>query len=204
MKVTYALSGLKPGDFFVSSTGFGGNLTAKLLSRLVQWGTDSKVNHAGIYVGVIDGVPSVVEAQPGGARYAPVAQYLSGNSYWASPMMVGERSDRAPGHEDTLRALIVYHAEATVGTPYGYLDIIAIAIAQRRFEKMFGDVIDSKHPWDQQPWWVKRLCRKDRLICSQLVDEVYRKSGVHLFDDGRLPQLVSPGDLHQLITGGRA
>ncbi len=46
---------------------------------------------------------------------------------------------------------------------------------------------------------MKRLCRKDRLICSQLVDEAYRLADIHLFNDGRLPQLVSPGDLLVLI-----
>jgi cell wall-associated NlpC family hydrolase len=177
------------GSFFVSSTGFGANLSAKLLSRLVQWGTDSVVNHAGIYVGEVNGVHSVVEAQPGGARYAPVEQYLDENTFWDWSYL----QDLGQGDD------IAFAAEKMVGVPYGYLDIIAIAIAQPRFERMFGDAIDSLHPWEKQPWWVKRLCRKDRLICSQLVDEAYRLGGIHLFNDGRLPQLVSPGDLHRLI-----
>ena len=39
------------------------------------------------------------------------------------------------------------------------------------------------------------------LICSQLVDEAYGwGAGVQLFTDGRLPGLVSPGDLYRRLA----
>jgi hypothetical protein len=41
------------------------------------------------------------------------------------------------------------------------------------------------------------------LICSQLVDEAYLRAGVHLFDDGRLPGDVTPGDLWWLLQRDR-
>lgn len=196
----------KLGDFFVSSTGFGGNLNAKFLSKLVQWGTSSPVNHAGVYVGegkVITISPSltftssskqkVVEAQPGGARYADVEHYLGENSFWTTKL-IGRKDD--PSKDDSFyRELIVENAIKTIGTPYGYLDIIAIGIAQKRL----GSKIDVLKAYEDQPWWVKRLTRKDRLICSQLCDYVYLLSGLHLYDDGRMSQLVSPGDLYRLI-----
>jgi hypothetical protein len=36
-------------------------------------------------------------------------------------------------------------------------------------------------------------------MCSQLVDLSYHEAGVELFDDGRIPGDVSPGDLLDLI-----
>ena len=37
------------------------------------------------------------------------------------------------------------------------------------------------------------------MICSQLVDEAYKRAGVQLFDDNRLPGDVDPNDLWELI-----
>src|SRR5690606_40928109 len=45
----------------------------------------------------------------------------------------------------------------------------------------------------------RRVSRSDKLICSQAVDDIYRTAGVHLFNDGRLPYDVTPGDLARLI-----
>ncbi len=44
----------------------------------------------------------------------------------------------------------------------------------------------------------KRVARSDKMICSQIVDEIYRVCGIQLFDDGRLPHDVTPGDLARL------
>jgi hypothetical protein len=41
------------------------------------------------------------------------------------------------------------------------------------------------------------------LICSQLVDLCYLRAGAHLFDDGRLPGDVTPGDLWKLLNPKR-
>jgi cell wall-associated NlpC family hydrolase len=188
-------SDLIMGDFFVSDSGFGATAWAWVMAKAVQWGTSSAVNHAGVYVG--DG--KVIEAQPGnqGARYAPVSMYLDAGTFWAGGAFLPGKTregQRINGHK------VAHQATKMLGTPYGYLDIVAIAIAQQKFTSVFGiDPINELNPWDEQPWWVKRLARKDRLICSQLVDEAYRLAGIHLFDDGRLSQLVSPGDLHRLI-----
>lgn len=175
------------GDFFVSNTGFGAGFKSKFMAKVVQYGTDSAVNHAGVYVG--NG--KVVEAQPGGARYADLSLYQGDGTIWAEGLFLP--------YEDA-GWLVADEAVRMIGTPYGYKDILAIALAQPRFERLFGvDLIDNFVDWEDQPWWVKRLARKDRLICSQLVDEAYRLAGIHLYNDGRLSQLVSPGDLHRLI-----
>jgi hypothetical protein len=47
-----------------------------------------------------------------------------------------------------------------------------------------------------RPRWIRhRVATSGRLICSQAVDELYRRVGVHLFDDGRPSGDVTPGDL---------
>jgi uncharacterized protein YycO len=86
------------------------------------------------------------------------------------------------------RALAAQYALEMVGTPYGWLDVIALGALQ------YGIHL---------PYLIRRLQDKKHLFCSQLVDEAYRLAGVQLFDDGRLPQDVTPGDLYDLIVKGQ-
>ena len=146
-----------------------------MLAWLIRWGTDAPVNHAFVYVG--DG--QIVEACPSGARTVPATNY--GPIVWSHQ-----------GLSEKQRTAIVVKADllAQQRVGYGWLDLVAIGLAQRRA----GKIVDLKNP----PWWVRRIARQDRLICSQLVDVCYQAAGVALFDDGRLPGLVSPGDLWRL------
>jgi hypothetical protein len=67
------------------------------------------------------------------------------------------------------------------GIPYSYLDYASLAF----------------HGWGiDLPMTRKRITDTGHMICSQLVDEFFRRLGVQLFDDGRLPMDVTPGDLH--------
>jgi hypothetical protein len=173
----------KPGDFFVTR-GTSTHWRDQLMCFVIQWGTASNVNHAGI---CIPG-GQVVEARPGGAGYAPLSDYQGANTRWSSlPLTTQQRDD------------ISKAAVSLVGTPYGWLDVIAIAIAQKRL----GAHLDVTKPMDQQPWWYQRIGRTDRLICSELVDLAYFQSGDHLFDDGRPFGLVSPADLERIVDAGR-
>lgn len=156
------------GDFGVVRTeGIG--------SALIRFGTDSPVNHAFVYVG--DG--QIVEAEPGGALLSPVNRH-GDKVVWSTGAVTLATIERQR---------IACYARTLVGTPYGWPDIVAIALAQRRL----GELVDSR------TWWVRRIQTLDTLICSQLVDVAYNRAGVHLFDDGRLPGLVSPGDLLGVI-----
>lgn len=74
-------------------------------------------------------------------------------------------------------------AEKLRGTPYGFLDCAALGLAQ------FGLTLPSV---------TRRVSRPDRLFCSQLVDYAWSLAGFHAFDDGRVPQDVSPGDIADL------
>jgi hypothetical protein len=94
---------------------------------------------------------------------------------------------------DQQRTAVAAAGASLIGTPYGWPDCVAIALAQDRLEKWKR--VDAHLPIDQQPWWVRRLARTDKLICSQLVDYALFLGGVNLFTDGRPFGLCSPGDL---------
>jgi hypothetical protein len=89
----------------------------------------------------------------------------------------------SPPLTDAQRALIGEAAAGLVGTPYGFPDIAALAL------KRLGIRL---------PGLNHRIERSDRLICSQLVDVVWQSVGFRGFDDGRLPQDVTPGDIADL------
>jgi cell wall-associated NlpC family hydrolase len=169
----------KPGDFFVTES-LSTEWRGQLMAYAIQFGTKSHVNHAGLYIGG----NQIIEARPDGAGYAPLSEYQSRNTVWSALPLT-----------DTQRTDIANAATTLIGTPYGWPDAIAIALAQPRL----GRHLDTTKPLDQQPWWYKRIAREDRLICSQLVDYAHYLGGVNLYDDGRPFGLVSPADLEKLV-----
>lgn len=76
-------------------------------------------------------------------------------------------------------------ARELIGTPYSFLDYLALAAVRLHLpsRRIRSYVANTGH-----------------MICSQLADEAARRGGWHLFDDGRLPQDVTPGDLARLAT----
>ena len=179
----------QPGDWFVTSNGpLDSTLAGSIFSNLIQWGTNSRFNHAGVCVSPTD----VVEAQPGGARRSPLDGYLGDNTVWSDGYGLTDPQLQRPA--------IVAAAEQLVGVPYGWGDIVAIILAQKRLGKWRR--LDAEKALEQQPWWVRRLARTDRLICSELVDLACHMAGVILFNDRRPFGLVSPGDLDRLLLSG--
>lgn len=154
----------KPGDFMVTATG---GWVAWAIRKI----TNSKVNHAAVYV---DHGGLVVEAQPGGARLTKASKYKK--AIWSNFNLNGDT-----------RFHIVTNALSFVNTPYNFLDIAAQALVR---------VFD----WHAPKWALKRLSSSKRLQCAQLVDLAYERAGVTLFKDGRPEGMVSPGDLYKLIT----
>lgn len=162
-----------PGTFFLTRIG---GLTGVLIS-LGQWliGDASRYTHAGI---ILDS-ETVMEAMPSGARIAPLGQLMDGRPIVFSwPIeLAAEQRER-----------VVEHAQACEGVRYGFSAYLHLALSR------FGI---------RWPWLQGYLTRNGRLICSQLVDHVYRKAGVRLFDDGRAPHDVTPGDLANLLIERR-
>lgn len=132
-------------------------------------GSGSYFTHAFVYVGGGE----VIQAQPGGAEKVLLAEAMDGRKRVAfSDFNLVDRQ----------RENIVLAARLLLRTPYSFLDFLAIAesriLHSDRLEKY---VSDSGH-----------------MICSQLVDECYRRAGIELFP-GRIPGSVAPGDLARLI-----
>ncbi|WP_069752933.1 hypothetical protein [Streptomyces sp. EN16] len=137
-------------------------------------GDRAPVQHAFVYVGV----DMVVQAMPSGAERIRLED--------ASPVV--QWSSGCFDLTDMQRLQIINEANALVGTPYSFLDYGSIALAHYRI----------------RPAWVRDfVADTGHMICSQLVDEVYLRAGLHLFDDGRLPGDVTPGDLWKLLNPKR-
>jgi hypothetical protein len=162
------------GDFgLVHSAGKGWLGTAA--EKLIEFGTDSRYCHAFVYVG--DG--RIVEAIRH-VTISPVTEYS--DITWSTGRLGPLQTPTA-----LQRQQIAATAMSYVGEKYNALDIVAIALAQVRT----GRTVDGDE------WWVKRLSDDHMQICSQLVVNAYRASGLDLFP-GRLSGLVSPGDLGKL------
>lgn len=138
-------------------------------------GDGSRYSHVAVYVGG----GQVVEAMPGGVRIAPLAPYLDGR-----PVAFG----RVIPLTALQRQAICGQALRLVGTRYGFANYPAIALAR------FGRVPRRLAAY---------IASQRSVICSQLADLAYQRAGVPLFDDGRLPGYVTPGDLANLLIERR-
>lgn len=157
-----------PGDFgLVTVHGNVGTLI-----RIGQWLNGdgfSNYEHAFIYIG--NG--QIVEAEPGGARIAPLSEYAGRSIRWSTDLINLTAQQRTA---------IVELAKNQVGTPYSFLDYFAIAA--KRFHLPL-------------PFITKRVLDSKHLICSQLVAEDYDAVGSTL---GNKPAyLASPGYLDKYL-----
>jgi hypothetical protein len=117
----------------------------------------------------------LIEAEPGGARIAPLAQYEQCKVVYACPATL----------TDDQREVICAAAHRYVGVPYSFADYLAIAVHRFhiRVPRLRRYVATSRH-----------------MICSQLVDRIYLDAGVRLFTDNRWPGYVTPLALYELLA----
>jgi hypothetical protein len=177
------MSDYKPGSFFLAHitgpVGYGIALGQALA------GSGSRWTHAGL---ILDADGTILEAEPGGARIAniskydgrpllvsdgPVQRFIAERQHWAPP-------SNGQTLEEVVRECIVAQARKLVGVPYSPTDYLALALLHLH--------LPSK-------WIRDRVQSSGHMICSQLVDAVYLRAGIHLFSDGRLPGDVMPADL---------
>lgn len=155
---------IEPGDIGFSI--IGGRVGAWVNAGQAWLGDASRFTHA---FWVLPG-GRCIEAMPGGARIASLNdRYGPGYAYAHLPLTLEQRAQVEP------------LAQSMVGTPYSFLDYLALG-AYRKGLNLRGireRVSDSGH-----------------LICSQLVDVGLCRLGFHLFDDGRLSQDVTPGSIY--------
>lgn len=129
-------------------------------------GDPSRYTHA--FVVLHDGL--IIEAMPSGARIVPLTVRTQ---EW--PLAYSQAD-----LDDATRARIVAAARSFEGRGYSFVNYLSLALLGLGLK----------------PAWLRRyVAASDRMICSQLVDEAYRRAGVPLFDDGRAPGDVTPGDL---------
>lgn len=129
------------------------------------------ITHAYLIVEHRDGL-AAVEAMPAGARLVP----LTGIDRCGP----GYAYARLPGLTPWQQRRITETAVSLVGTPYSFADYAALT---------------ALHLGLPHALLRRYVTTSRRMICSQLVDHVLCSAGMHLFDDGRLPQDVTPGAL---------
>lgn len=159
------------GDFAVIRTN-------DWTGRLIRWWTRSDYNHAAFFVSPTQ----VVEAEPKGAQLTNWSRYAGRADGGCDAEVATSAGMWLLTDEQRVAAFPV--GMAMVGTPYNWLDILSVGLLQ----------------WGIKPRWVRNRVRSSQtLICSQLVDACRTALGDHLFQDGRLPMDVTPGDLAHLI-----
>lgn len=153
--------------------------------RFGQWFTGRRPNgvhftHA--FLVLDDG--EIIEAGPDGAGYGDLEDYLDDLDAGDDVLFVDL------GLDEVERERVIMAAETLAGRGYSFLTYVYL------FALRAG--LPSE-------WLRRRVANTQRLICSQLVDEAYRLAGIHLFNDGREPQNVTPGDLARwALTDPRA
>ncbi|MGW1859372.1 hypothetical protein [Streptomyces collinus] len=153
----------QPGDFGLTRISGLTGRAVSLGQRLI--GSGSYFTHAFVYVGSGE----IVEAQPGGACRSPLP--TDRRVVFSDSNLTGSQ-----------RANIVRAAVGYIGTPYSYLDYLAIAESRiARIDSLEEFVGETHH-----------------MICSQLVAQCYADAGIPLFP-GRVSGDVAPGDLARLI-----
>lgn len=157
------------GDFGVTRV----SSSVGRLIRLGQWlNGDGYADYEHAFIVMPQG--RVVEAQPGGARLVtrPYADEMTIYSHYTLNSATRDR--------------IVSEAMKTLGTPYSFLDYLALVL--HRFHI-------------RTPGLKRYIESSGHMICSQLVDRVYANAGVHLFVDGRWCGDVTPADLLTVVEG---
>lgn len=155
---------------------FQGPWYDRLFAEIIDWDTDSEFHHVVVNVGdgrIVEAVRTV--------RIDFADQY--DEIVWCTGRLP---SPFVP--TDAQRAQIVQAALAMVGDKYNVLDLLAIGLAQKRM----GRVVDGDE------WWVERLSKDHREICSQVAAMAWKGGGIDLFP-GRLAGLVSPGDFGRIL-----
>lgn len=155
----------QPGD--IGCTTIPGNVGRAI--RAAQWLNGdgwANVEHCFVYVG--DG--NIAEAEPGGARLAPLTEYDSREIVWV----------RCP---EIHRQAVAAAARSFIGTPYSAADYLALAL--RRFHI-------------PAPGLRRYIQSSGHMICSQLADRAAHVGGWVLFGDGRWDGDVDPAEIAKL------
>lgn len=117
----------------------------------------------------------ILEAEPGGARIVPLSNYDGTNAIYSTWDLT-----------DAQREAIVREARPLVGTPYSVLDYLSLAAHRLHIPA---------------PHLRRYIADSGHMLCSQMVDEVYLRAGLHMYQDQRWSGDVTPGDLVAALKG---
>jgi hypothetical protein len=162
-----------PGDFAaVRMSGTSGKIIR--IAEYLNGDGFRNYEHAIFFVGGPEDY--ILEADPNGAKIVPF-HYDPEGVLWSSGTV---RLSLSKAQRNSVESV----AENFVGTPYSYLDYLALAA----------------HRLDiPAPGLKSYIANTGHMICSQLVDECRLRLGSHLFADYRWPGYVTPDDLANLI-----
>jgi hypothetical protein len=136
--------------------------------------TRSPVAHAFLYVGPQADGTDMVEAEPGGVRFGRTSDY---------PVRYVSGRVLDPAVAKAIAETGI--AMASKDTDYNFLADFYLGLRE-----------GARLP---VPQTLFRLASTGKHVeCAQLVDYAYLVNGAHLFEDGRSPGAVSPGDLWRL------
>ncbi|MFF8831317.1 hypothetical protein [Streptomyces sp. NPDC015131] len=127
------------------------------------------------HVAVSLGDGTVFEAQPGGAVITPWSQY----QFRPVALLRFVRDEHQARQ-------VVDECRRRVGAGYNYTTYFYLAAYRLRLP-VLTRILRA------------RVERSDKMICSQAADDVHRVHGIHIFNDGRLPFDVTPGDFARLM-----
>jgi hypothetical protein len=196
------LADLRPGDVILPTIGgYAGALvgTGQIIlgdATPSEW----RVRHVAM---VVEGAyvagpilparnPRIVQAMPHGAEeveLTPVA-FASGFPILRPGYLEPGSLLKLPYRQAEWGFYAAEAARRYVGVPYSFADYLAIA----------GRHLLALKPTDRTPL-DRYVTTSKRMICSQLVDQALTDAGYHVFDDGRIPQDVTPAALYrQLLT----
>lgn len=169
---------------FTTIPGIGGKLIAlgeKINDESVTWEDAKKVQHVGVVTEVLS-IPEqawLVQAMPSGAEEIEASlDYWNPSCIYVRP---GYKSEYTPPR-------VAQFARSYIGVPYSFLDYVAIA----------GRHVLALKPTQRTPF-DRYVSSTKHMICSQLADQALCDAGFHVFDDGRIPQDVTPAALYSAL-----
>lgn len=170
-------AGIKPGDIGLVGAQPGAGWLDHLFEESIEWGTDSPVNHAFMYIGqgrIVEAIRHI--------SISPVTNYTG--IQWSTGRL--RPIDTAT---DAQRGQAVAYGLSRVGEKYNIPGVIAVGLYQKRV----GHLISGDE------WWVKLLNADHMDFCSELVAKCWLAGGIDLFPR-QLPVMVAPSDMLRLYS----
>lgn len=178
---------LRPGDIILTADN-------GIKSSGIRLITLSPVSHAAVYVGLVDGVPTVAEAVGEGIRQRTVVDLVAEES----TIVAFRHPNINSAHVERMNAFMAKH----VGQKYNYVGVMLqapFAIERRACELPLVPSLVRDFCLRGVAAVQLGLGRNDQFFCSQFVLEAYRAGGLALTDAD--PRLINPGDLLHMREG---